>query len=168
MSTLPPGDGRCGGRWQRGVWTPAWPRRDSRLRHPSAHLHGDRDTQAGPALTVVSGALAVGAQCTVVRVTASHGSAQDQELEVAARPRGARWGTDLTLRSSPVLPPAGPLCQTCSRAAYRLTAVDMLRPPVLAEAAAALLEAGDQPQVGHPPGLHPEALVLPGASFHQG
>lgn len=51
---------------------------------------------------------------------------------------------------------------------YLLTAAEeVLRPPIPAEAAVASPEVGDQAQVGHPPGLHPEALLL-GASFCQG
>lgn len=50
--------------------------------------------------------------------------------------------------------------------AYLLTAaVGVLRPPAPAEAAAAPPEAGDPAQVCHPPGLHPEAVLLLGASF---
>lgn len=53
-------------------------------------------------------------------------------------------------------------------AAYLLTAAEgVLRPPAPApaEAAAAPLEAGDPAQVCHPPGLHPEAVLLHGARF---
>lgn len=59
--------------------------------------------------------------------------------------------------------PPGPW-QTRRPQTYLFTVAEgVLRPPAPAEAAVALPEVGDHAQVSHPPGLHPEAVLLPGA-----
>ena len=63
--------------------------------------------------------------------------------------------------ASPATPPT-PGTYLCT------VAKQVLQPPGLAEAAVAASQIGDHAQVSHPPGLHPKALLLPGAGFPWG